>query len=294
VTEHLKEGLHKDIPLEQYISDPAPEPSLSKGTIKRIIQKTPAHAMYHHPRLNPNCPREDSTRTDLGSAVHSQILGGPEVIFAPEEFTDWKKKAAQIFRKEAREEGKIALLAKNQVEVATAAVNAKKVLQTLPHWKDDYQTEGTMIWKDGASWKRGRFDIWNPGSNCMIDVRTCTSADPAQWIKTNMMNGGYDIQAEHYLDGICALEKPKRRPRFFFLLVEIEPPFCSLLVALDPEYEDFAQRKIKHGTHVWQACLESGTWPGYSTRPHYAELKPWVREEAEVRMLYNEEALNNE
>ncbi len=290
-TEPLTEGLHFDVPMERYIADPCVNPSISKGIIHSLISKSPAHAKYDHPRLNPDRPPDDSSRADLGSAIHSAILGGADIVYGEEEFKDWRKKAAQQFRTEARENGQIPLLYAQRPEVEMAAKEADVLLKSLPSWDGNMKTEGTMIWKDDENWKRGRFDIWMRDMDTLIDVKTTASADPSNWIRNTLFGTGYDIQAEHYTDGIVATEGLKKRPKFLFLLVEIKPPFCCSLVGLDPAFSDLARRKVKKGTEIWQECMERNYWPGYSQMPHWAELPGWHEADVMSRMEYAEEAM---
>ena len=273
--EYLREGLHKGVPMEFYVGDPCVEPSASKGALHRIITQSPAHARYWHPRLNPNCPKDDSSRADLGSAIHAAILGGADLVYLPEDFKDWRKKEAQAFRDDARAVGKIPLLEHQRMDIQSAKASAVELLRTLPGWTDKCMddTEGTMIWRDGKVWKRGRYDIWAEPINTMIDVKTTANADPSSWLRSSLLGGGYDLQSEHYLDGLAANGAADDGTTFMFLLVEIEPPFCCSFVGLGPEYSDFAKRKLAKATEMWAQCMESGKWPGYSTVPHWAELR---------------------
>ncbi len=271
----LNVGLHRDVPMRDYIAGPCAEPSLGKGTMHRLVTMTPAHARWHHPMLNPLCPPDDSSRGDIGTAVHAQILGQGEVVYAAPEFQDWRKKEVQGWRDGEREKGNIPLLDHSKPYVEGAASAAHKLLATLPGWKTaEAQTEGTMIWKHGKTWKHGRFDIMHEASGYMVDVKTCDSADPEKWIRSSLMGSGYDIQAEHYLDGMRVLGFEPHD--FLFLLVEIEPPFACSFVGLDPAYSDLAKRKIMYATNLWQECIDANNWPGYSAVPHYAEPVAWA------------------
>lgn len=278
-----EQGLYSDLPMEFYISDPCPEPSLSKGTIHRLVSQSPAHARYHHPRLNPDAPMKDTSRGDLGTAVHSMILGGKDIVFASEEFQDWRKKEIQIWRDRTRAAGQTPLLAKQRAPIQSAADAALAFLKAQRFDIESAQTEGTMIWKKGETWKRGRFDLWFPDRSFMIDVKTCESADPGAWIRKSLIGGGYDIQAEHYLEGIRALGEGKDSTDFLFLLVEIEPPHCCSLVGLGPAFTDLARRKIKLGAKIWRECMKSSEWPGYNPLPHWADAPMWALADIEER-----------
>lgn len=284
----LGEGLHLDVPMDDYISDPCEEPSLSKGTMLRLLTKSAKHAWFRHPRLNPDCPRDDSTRGDLGTAVHSMILGGRDIVYAPPEFEDWRKKDARLFRDDARAQGKTALLARQKEGMEFIEMEAKEFMAYSLGDLYGMQTEGTMIWKEGSVWKRGRFDIWLPKQKIMVDVKTVTSADPVQWIKTSLLGGGYEIQAAHYMDGIRKLIPDTEKAQFVFLLVELDPPHCCSLVGLDPAFRSLAERKVARATKTWKACIESERWPGYDSRTHWAEAPAWAEMDFEGRAIQGE------
>jgi hypothetical protein len=277
----LTEGHHADVPMDVYVGDPCPAPSLSRGTIHRLVTKSPAHARYHHPRLNPDLPPDDSSRADLGSAIHAAILGGKRVVYAEKEYTDWRKKGVREWRDKARAEGNIPVLDKDRAAIEAARGAAITLLRTLPGWNDALTTEGTLIWKDGPTWLRGRFDIVSRTitQTYMVDVKTTSNADPSMWIRTTLLNAGYDIQSELYQEGARAnglvSEGGEEANKFLFLLIEIEPPFCCSLVGLGPAWSSLAQRKIAHGKKLWAECMKSGQWPGYTHFPHWADPLPW-------------------
>ena len=285
--EQLREGFYPDFPMESYVADPCVDPSLSKGIMHKLLTKTPAHARQAHPRLNPDREDDNSGRADIGSAVHSMILGGAEVQY--EVFPDFKTKAAREWRDGVYNDGGIPILEKNRAAVENGAGPARAKLATLPGWDGKVETEGTMIWQDGGAWKRGRFDMWAPGPNKMIDVKTTTAANPGDWIRKTMVQGGYDLQAEHYLQGLRANGKGNEHTEFLFLLVEIAPPYCCAFVGLDPAYSDAAKRKCAMATRTWTRCMKSGQWPGYTDMIHYAEWKPWQDMELAEQLLIETE-----
>lgn len=283
-------GLHPNVPMDDYVRDPAPEPSLSAGLMHTLVTRSPAHARIEHPRLNTAWAETNSSRADLGTAIHSAILGGRDLVYAPQEFTDWRKKDAMAFRDEARARGKTALLARQFEGVETAALAAKRIIADLASGPLLY--EHTMVWKDGPTWKRARPDLWIPDERTIIDIKTCTSADPESWIRTSLPAGGYDISSEHYLEGIRAVAPGDADgyTEFLFLLVEIEAPFACSLVALDPEYSDLARMKCARATQLWAKCCASGEWPAYDTRTHYASPRPWELDSFYARVTIQEEA----
>lgn len=271
----LAQGVHADVPMSVYVADPCETPSLSAGIMHTIVTRSPAHARIEHPRLNPAYQHENSSRAEIGTAVHAAILGGERVVYAPPEFEDWRKKAAQEFRDQARGEGRTPLLAEQRLLVEAAAEAGRKRLEKLACGKT-MEVESTIVWSEGQTWKRGRPDVIVRELDSVIDIKTMEAVDPEAWIRSSLAAGGYDIQSAHYLAGLRALGVLSDAGSFIFLLVEIEPPYSTALVALDPEYADFARGRCALATRVWARCLASGNWPGYDPRIHWASPPPWL------------------
>lgn len=266
----LQEGIHADVPMREYVGDPAPAPSLSAGIARLLLGRSPLHAWWFHPRLGRH-PSEDSSRADLGSAVHAALFGGPGLAYAPAEFGDWRKKDAQAFRDGARERGEIPLLAHQRQEVDEIAGIAELRLRSL----GVTDCERTMVWEDNA-WCRSRPDCLSPdpARTLQVDYKTATNADPEAWIRSCIISGGYDLQAGLVLRGLRHLLGDARR-EFLFLVQEIEPPYCLSVVGLDPEFLELAARKVDRAIDLWAACLSANRWPAYDERTHYAAPPTW-------------------
>lgn len=286
----LSPGLHGDVAMHDYVTDKlCGRPSLSAGVMHDLIYRSPAHAWWNHPRLNPAWESDESSRADIGSAAHSAILGGVEIVYAPEEYEDWRTKAARELREQKRKEGKLLLLAKNRLQVEGMTKSARAALETLQIEVSESVRESTLVWESGGVLKRGRPDLWSEKTRKIIDVKTCESAAPGPWIKGTLTQGGYDIQCEHYLEGMRAVGGADESVEFLFLLVEMDPPFATSFVGLDPAFSDFARRKCALAADVWNRCLAEDKWPGYSPYPHWAELAPWQEADLELRMAYQKE-----
>lgn len=115
-------GVYK-ITSEEYHADLCPIPSLSRSTIKDLLFRSPAHAWFNHPRLNPDYKEQTEEKFDKGTAAHSLLLEGSdniEVIDAD----DWRSKAAKDLREVARKEGKTPLLTHQYKESKTMVDSA--------------------------------------------------------------------------------------------------------------------------------------------------------------------------
>lgn len=288
-------GIHLGIPMANYIADPAPEPSLSKGIIGDLVERSPAHAFHNHPRLGKT-DDDATTRSDLGSAAHAMLLGGEEAIrfcdatYASgkrkgEIVTDWTARDAQAFQKEARSLGKIPMLKNQRDELDMMLAVARPRLEEFGAG----DCEATLIWQEeNGIWGRCRPDFITDDRKVVVDYKTSTNADPLVWIRRVLLATHYDIQGAWNLRGLKNLLGGGGR-EFLFLVQEIEAPYCCSVIGMVPEMIDHAKRKIAAGLFRWRKCLESGEWPGYDRRVHYADIPDYTIWDWENRTVCYEE-----
>ncbi len=265
----LETGVH-ELSMDDYLADPCPTPSLTRSIAHVLLTRSPAHAWFAHPRLNPNWEREHKTAFDLGATAHALMLGD-ERNFAIIDATDWRKAENKEARDKAYAEGKIPLL-KHQWENVFAMVVAGR--SQLHDFKDpsvqgvfrDGKPEQTLIWQEEKLWFRARLD-WVPRMSSIpgeifYDYKTAgASAHPTAWRRA-LYDHGYDIQAALYLRGIAAVfNLPDAR--FRFVVQEIQPPYAISVIELTPAALGMAQRKVDEAIRLWSWCLERDKWPGY-------------------------------
>src|SRR4051794_11565577 len=92
-----EQGIHLDVPPSEYFADPCSQPSLTQSIAKLLIDRSPLHAWYSHPKLNPDFKPDDSTKFDVGNIAHKLLLGRGKDIEVLE-FSDWRTKNAQLAR----------------------------------------------------------------------------------------------------------------------------------------------------------------------------------------------------
>lgn len=268
----LGQGIHDGVPMDKYIADPCPQPSLNKGTVKRICEQSPLHAHAYHPRLGGQ-DSKPSTRSDIGSALHSLILGGPDVWYIGAK--DFKTKAAQAARNEARAKGAIGVLELNRGNLQRAADSAKETLHR--HGITATRTEQTVLWEEGNGvWHRTRPDII-AAEQYIVDVKSSDNAEPREWCRRALFAGGYDLQAGLYTRGVAHIEGGDKRT-FCFLAVEFKEPYACSIVAADEEMDTFANLKIEYAQSVWKRCLAADVWPGYGEEIHWAGVPTYLHD----------------
>ena len=275
VREALGEGVH-DIPAARYHADPCPAPSLSSSIAKILIDQSPLHAWFAHPRLNPAFEPEDESKFDFGSAMHAALLGGANVavIDAP----DYRTNRAKELRDAAIERGAIPILLHQWERVRAACDSVHRELGH--HEAADALSSGspevTLIWREGPSWCRARLD-WLPDRGTVYyDLKTTTDANPEAW-KRRLFDLGADVQAAFYRRGIRAVLKIEQ-PTFRFVVVEAKEPFAVSVVQLSPSALDLAERKVADAIRIWQACEAAGKWPGYPPLVHHVDAPTWIEQ----------------
>ena len=268
-----KAGIYPDIPLTEYVGDPAPEPSLNASIATTLLTATPAHARLQHPRLNPQQDREESSRLDLGTIAHGILLEGDSSRVVVIDAEDWRKQETKEQRDEARAAGKLPILKADHATVLEMVKAAEGYISSS-EIAADFQAaipEQTLIWQEAGIWLRCRPDKATPDWRVVFDYKTCAgTAHPAVWAKSAMVRFGYDIQAAINLRGVKALTKAKRTT-FVFLVQEIEPPYVLSIVSLSPEWLQLADDKLRVAMSIWQGCTRKNEWPGYPSRIAYVE-----------------------
>lgn len=283
----LTQGIYADIPMSAYLADPCPEPSLSAGCAKTLINKTPLHAQREHPRLGKR-PEGSSKAADIGSAAHELLLGGSQTIaVAPPDFEDWRQKAAQNFRKAARANGQTPMLHVDGARLnAMVDVSRLAIAQFGPG-----RAEQTVIWKESNGiWCRVRPDWITDDGQYVIDYKTCGDADPQSWVRKSLIGGGYEFSAAHYLRGVKKAGGEDRDRDYLFLVQESSEPYACSWVGVSPGLLELGQQKMARARQLWADCLGSGIWPGYGSNIHWAEAPTYAVWDFENREAIAQEA----
>jgi len=268
-----------DIPSEIYHLDPAPIPSLSRSTIKDLINRSAAHAAFNHPRLNPAYqPDDGGGKFDVGTASHSIILEGIDNV-AVIEADDWRTKAAKEARDLARKEGKTPLLPYQFEEVKKCVSRVEEQIYGCPelgikNLMEDGDPELSFFWKEEKTWLRSRLDWISTDRKLILDLKfTDMSVNPAD-LSRYILNMGLDIQNVLYCRAVEAVFGIK--PKFVFVFAEVNEPYICSFIGLPPDFLALGQSKIEYGLYLWRECMKTGNWPAYPNRVAYVDLPGWA------------------
>lgn len=271
---------------ETYHEDPvAAAPSLSSSIAKELLDASPVHAQWSHPRLNPSYLREDSERFDLGTAVHAWLIEGGDDTFKIIEADDWRTAAAKRDRELARLAGLTPLLAKQWERVQAMALAARAQLKRFterPRPLENGQAERVLVWIERVGdvdvWCRSRIDWLHDDVPVIDDYKsTGISANPDLWGRTTLFSLGFDLQAAFYLRGLMVLlGLDQDEARFRFVVQENFEPYALSVVGLTPEALTLGEKKRRLAVQLWAECLTKNRWPGYPTSTVFAELPPYL------------------
>ena len=251
-------------------------PALSSHIAHALITRSPLHAWFMHPKLNPDYREEEKAAFDLGTAAHAVFLEGAESRLGIVEADDWRTKAAKETRDSLRASGKIPMLArqaaqvKNMVRVAREYVAGSEIAGIFERGKPEVE----LRWEDGKIPCRGRLDFLADDSATIIDYKTTGNAEPNYFGERLAPAMGYDLQAAFYLRGVQRTRL--RNARFIWLVQEVDPPYACSLVAMTPQMEDYAERKREYAVTLWAKCLHEDRWNGYPKQIAYVELPAYA------------------
>jgi hypothetical protein len=247
-----------------------------------LLYKSPRHAWFNHPRLNPDYEQEEGEeKFDIGTAAHALFLQGidkAEVI----EADSWRTKDAKEKRDAARSAGRIPFLP-HQYEEVLAMVTAAQCAAG-PHFViGEGDAELTYAWEENGTFFRIRPDWINKSRTEIWDYKTTgKSADPEEFAKS-VIGYGYDVQEALYKRGVSKV--CGTRPNFTFMVQETFPPYLCSFVELDLQFQDMGKSKVRTGTKIWRECMASGKWPGYSDRIYTVEAPGWGLASWEMRKV---------
>ena len=279
-------GIH-EMPAAEYHADPCPTPSLSNSLAKILMNKSPLHAWCAHPKLNPEYRHFDDDKFDIGTAAHAMLLEGDNTKICVVDAQDWRTKAAQTARDEARSNGLTPILAKHDAAIKRMVTAAKSFIDTTEYEGifQDGKPEQVVTWQEDDIWLRSMLDWLTTDRAVILDYKTTEDAAPEVFSR-QIARMGYDMQAAFYTRGLMALGLPE--PKFIFLAQETSYPHSCSLHTLTPALMEIANAKVDAAIALWGQCMKSGKWPAYTTRLCWAEPQAWQLAEHERTMVEQE------
>ena len=232
---------------------------ISQSALKAILD-SPARYLWE--RDNPTF----KDAYDFGHVVHGRILGVGEPV-ARLDFTDRRTKAYKEAEAAARAAGETPMLAATYDEAVACAEAALAHPLAGPILTAPGESEASLFWTDERTGIpcKGRLDklvVTGDEQHFIVDVKTtATSAAPSAFA-ASAAKYGYHIQAAFYSDGYEQITGA--RPTFLHVVIETKPPYLTSVVQLDDEAIDIGRARYQDALDIYQRCVETGEWPGYT------------------------------
>jgi hypothetical protein len=306
-------GLYRMSEAAYHDDAPFDSPSLSRSVAEKLIMQSPAHAWRAHPKLGlvkEDEKEKNERRADIGSAAHALLLHQRTQIAALD-FDDYRSKAAQHERSEARETGAIPLLRPDHELVIEMVREARKKLGVIEHpalmplaGVDTSQAVGiahnevTALWLDrcGGLPARARLDRFYSTSSLItvIDYKTTEMSAAPDAVSRAIYQNNYHFQDAFYRRGLRhifpEIDRHEKKLDFIFIVQEQEPPFEMSIVQIDASARLIGEKMVSNAFRVWRKCIETNDWPGYPTGivtaefPAFLDTK-WCAREIEDPLL---------
>lgn len=265
-------------------------PRFHQSYAKTLLNDCPAML-----RLQLTQERKQSRAMEAGSLLDYLVFGQDEKYEivdaryksgprAGEECTDWLGKEAQTARDEARARGVLPVLA-SEVDALTVPADAikgriSKLAVEMAGGKGahdcDVHYQPTIQWTSELGVEcEGTPDVIvcvlmrDLIKVCVVDVKH-TAFLPAKRFNSQVYAMGWDIQGAAYREGAVKWAESEYTTHAFAMdhvilatsSIELGLPPCAR--RLSSTYLEVGKRRWEKGQRLWQRCLDTDDWPGYS------------------------------
>ena len=278
-------GFHHGVPFDEYRSWPA----ISQSDLKVIHAQSPAH--WRHQQTH----RKTSAAMNLGSLVDCILLEpktfGERFAMAPTgpdgQTLAKRSAAAKAEWAEVEASGKIVVTSGDmeKAEAIKRSVLSHEIAAQIVRAKGKRQL--SLLWTDPVTGQllKGRTDLLLAGTGVygmhgptVVDLKVIRSGKghPAQFGRY-AADFGLDIQGAVYADGARTVFDVEFG--FWLLTVESEEPYPVSVYRTNDTILSIGRAKYREAIRAYQACEESGDWPGYGDEVHDMELPRWAQNE---------------
>jgi len=293
MTLRLKPGIHLDIASADYFADPCESPSLTQSIASVLLSQSPRHAALRHPRLNPAWEPYEDTKFNIGNAAHKLLIGrGKELVIV--EADDWRTKAAKEARDEAREAGKVAILAHQHATALEMAAAFHEQIAVMPSdivgaFLPDRGGHGevVIIAEYNGVILRSMVD-WMRDPCHLDDLKTTGISASPDRLPYAMADGGWDLQAaiqERILDVLDPSNAGRRH--HYFYLQENDDPYEVTVCELPESVMTIGRAKLDKAIAIWSACISANRWPGYPRVVHSPVYPPYLEARVIEQLMEN-------
>lgn len=204
--------------------------------------------------------RESTKAMDLGTLIHAAILE-PNIpidqVAAVSPFSDFRTKAAQEWRDDARAMGKM-IVTDADIRAASGceSVFSEDYAQ---RFAGDYKSEVAVFATIGATEIKGMIDIVPDNLDLLVDLKTTAKIGNLRNITSTIIDRGYHWQAGLYLD-LWNAASGEKRTRFVICFIEVDAPHETAWVELSKDLIDAGRVGYMNAVAKWQASCAMDCW----------------------------------
>jgi hypothetical protein len=268
-------GIFKDLSNEDYHANAA----ISRSGIKMFCESP---YKYWANYLNPVRPKKKTTDAmELGSAFHTYILERDKFDehYAIEPIKVLLKEvgrdAYDLYKKECEELEKTKKIVLSQIDMSTIynmSLSLMKHIEARALIKDAVYEE-SYFWGDEHSglMVKARPDILR--KNCIVDLKTCASADSYTYQKT-MVNDFLHVQGAMIREGVKQLTG-NDIPTVVNICIEKTYPYAIGIKIISQSALDAGHMKFKNSLLDMKNCMAENKWQSYE--PEEVDLPVWSK-----------------
>lgn len=270
-------------------------PSISSSGLRKIELQSPAH-YFVDSYLNPHRVANDpSDALDFGQAAHTLLLGEAgfreRFVVRPDDFPDYRTKAAREWRDAQRDAGKT-VLTPDQVQHIKGIAASLARHPLIKAGLLQGEVERSLLWRDHTGvWLKSRPDVLPVSDGVVVDLKTAADASPRA-MERAILDRGYAMQGAltgMALKAVCDIEMTE----FVLVCVEKTAPYAVSVIVVDTNWIANARLQVRLAIDTFAKCLETGEWPGYpdiSTAYMPERLRKRFETERDLGLLPQEDA----
>ena len=285
-------GVYANVPAAQYHAWRDPDGFLMvSATALKQFAKSAAH--YWHWCNDPE-PAQQSAAMRFGELCHSgslepEALENTIAVIPGDLYDKVRTRTGKVpANPAATDEGRAVLAtwekkqrAKGRRPVTEAefrqSLDVQLALRTHPEaraYLDNGFVELSIVWDDLTTGMRckARLDLYQPGHDRAVDLKTCQDASPGAFAGT-IARYGYHLQAAHYVTGMRHVGYDAQRCGF--VAVESKRPHGVSAGELSVEALGTGQRLRRRLLNELHECRDRDRWPSYQFVGVY-ELPRWA------------------
>jgi exodeoxyribonuclease VIII len=256
----LRNGLHLDVPFEEYLRWPI----MSQSTLKEG-RRSMAHLKANMDGERKMVPTDNML---IGSALHCCFLEPDQAEKRVITWTGGARRGKEWLAFKEEHASKI-ILTENMGDKLAGMLASLRKHPEVKRWLSKIESVETSAIGDVHGLRmKGRCDALTPDP--LIDLKKVSDGDPHKFTRT-IGTYGYHVQAAIYTQLF-------QRDRFMLITVEDDAPYSVCPYELSPAWIRQGDKEASELIEKVIWCQEHGDWPGRSDVPVTLELPEWMAE----------------